>query len=71
MENNLPNLTAAQSIKSLQTNTENTERILGKKGLLESKVTAFNFIPKKIKSMMSNEEVKIQRNSKQEIQKKE
>ena len=59
MENNLPNPTAAQSIKSLQTNAENTERIVGKRGLLESKVTAFNFLPKKLKSMMSNEEVKI------------
>ena len=58
MENNIPNPTAAQSIKSLQTNTENTERIVGKRGLLESKVTAFNFLPKKLKSMMSNEEVK-------------
>lgn len=64
MENNLPNLTAAQSIKSLETGAENTERIYGKKGLLESKVTAFNFIPKKIKSLMSNEELKIQRNTK-------
>ena len=35
MENNIPNPTAAQSIKSLQTNTENTARIAGKKGLLE------------------------------------
>lgn len=59
MENNIPNPTAAQSIKSLQTNAENTERIVGKRGLLESKVTAFNFLPKKLKSMMSNEEVKI------------
>ena len=58
MENNIPNPTAAQSIKSLQTNAENTERIVGKIGLLESKVTAFNFLPKKLKSMMSNEEVK-------------
>ena len=58
MENNIPNPTAAQSIKSLQTNAENTERIVGKRGLLESKVTAFNFLPKKLKSMMSNEEVK-------------
>ena len=65
MENNLPNPTTAQSIKSLQTNTENTERILGKKGLLESKVAAFNFLPKKLKSMMSNEEAKIHRNFKQ------
>ena len=58
MENNIPNPTAAQSIKSLQTNAENTERIVGKRGLLESKVTAFNFLPKKLKSMMYNEEVK-------------
>ena len=64
MENNIPNPTAAQSIKSLQTNAENTKRIISKKGLLESKVNAFNFLPKKLKSMMTNEEVKIQRNFK-------
>ena len=59
MENNIPNPTAAMSLKSLQTNTENTERMQDKKSLLESKVSALNFLPKKLKSMMSNEEIKI------------
>ena len=49
MENNIPNPTAAMSLKSLQTNTENTERMQDKKKSTRIKSFSIKFLTKETK----------------------